>query len=235
MSDGLISIILPVYNQADHIEEIVEGYLDVLSRVHSPFEIVLVVNGSRDASWEICQRLTERWSCVRALHSQRGGWGLAVRLGIEDARGDVLCYTNSARTTPQDLLLLLLYAVANPNVVIKANRKIREKWQRRFGSLAYNLEVRALFDIPYWDVNGTPKVFPRQFERLLALTRDDDLIDAEFIVNCRQANYPLLEVPIFSSRRHGGKTTTRLGSAFRMYRGALEMWRAQRRASASRS
>ncbi len=120
---------------------------------------------------------------------------------------------------------MLLYGVVNPGVVVKANRKIRENWRRRMGSLLYNLECRALFDLSYWDINGTPKVFPRQFDKLLALTRDDDLIDAEFNVVCRREGYPMLEVPIFASRRHGGTATTNYRSAVKMYWGAYQLWR----------
>ena len=74
-------------------------------------------------------------------------------------------------------------------------------------------------------MNGTPKVFPRSFDRLLALTRDDDLIDLEFLAVCRREGYPVLEVPIFSGKRHGGDSTTRLASALRLYSGAYRMWR----------
>ena len=66
---------------------------------------------------------------------------------------------------------MLLYAAAYPNVVVKANRKIREHWTRRLGSLLYNLECRALFDLSNWDVNGTPKVFPRALRRAAASSR----------------------------------------------------------------
>jgi hypothetical protein len=123
---------------------------------------------------------------------------------------------------------MLLYAVAHPDVVIKANRKIRENWKRRLGSLLYNLECRVLFDLACWDINGTPKVFPRVFDKLLALSRDDDLIDAEFNAICRRENYRMLEVPIFSHRRHGGTSTTNYRSALRMYRGAYQMRRSMR-------
>ena len=112
--------------------------------------------------------------------------------------------------------------------MIKANRKIREHWTRRLGSLLYNMECRTLFDLSNWDVNGTPKVFPRAFAKLLELTRDDDLIDLEFSVICRHESYPMLEVPIFSHRRHGGRSTTSLRSAVRLYWGAYTMWREAR-------
>jgi glycosyltransferase involved in cell wall biosynthesis len=225
MSEPHISIILPVYNQADHIGDVVREYEQALARVPYSHEVLLVVNGSRDRSLEVCQALAAEHAAVRVEHSQRGGWGLAVKLGLGAARGDVLCYTNSARTSAQDLVLILLYGVVNPGVVVKANRKIRENWRRRTGSLLYNLECRALFDLSYWDINGTPKVFPREFDKLLALTRDDDLIDAEFNVVCRREGYPVLEVPIFASRRHGGSATTNYRSAVKMYWGAYQLWR----------
>ncbi len=224
-----LSIILPVYNQADHISRIVEEYQAALENMPASYELLLVVNGSRDQSLQACQALEQRMPTVRALHSVAGGWGLAVRLGLREATGDLLCYTNSARTSPQDMLLFALYAISNPGTVIKANRKIRESWQRRLGSLLYNIECRTLFDLPYWDVNGTPKAFPRSFSALLNLTQDGDLIDAEFNYVCRREAYPMLEVPVFSTRRHGGKSTTRYGSALRMYSGAFQMWRQMRR------
>lgn len=153
-----------------------------------------------------------------------GGWGRAVRHGLAEARGDLIAYTNSARTQPDDVVLAFLYGLAYEGVVVKANRKIRESALRRFGSLAYNLECRALFDLPTWDINGTPKVFPRRFARLLELTRDDDLIDAEFTIVCRREGYPIVEVPVISTRRFGGRSTTNLATALRLYWGAVRMW-----------
>ncbi len=231
MTPSLVSILLPVYNQADHIEAIVAEYEDALAKVQNPHELMLIVNGCRDGSAAVCHALAEKYPCVRVVEITEGGWGRAVKAGLSAARGDILCYTNSARTSPQDLTLLLLYAIVYPRVVVKANRKIRESWRRRLGSLLYNLECRALFDLAYWDINGTPKVFPRSFDRLLTLSRDDDLIDAEFNMICRREGYPMVEVPIFGYRRHGGKSTTNYMSAVKMYWGAYELWRGSRRKS----
>lgn len=225
MRDALISIVIPVHNQADHVRSVVEEYEEALARVPNPHELILVVNGCRDNSLDICRVLAEQYGPVRVIHSEKSGWGLAVKLGLRESRGELLCYTNSARTSAPDLTLLILYAIACPNVVIKANRKIREYWHRRLGSLLYNLECRTLFDLSYWDINGTPKVFPRTFDKLLAITRDDDLIDLEFNIICRREGYRMLEVPIFSYLRHGGKSATNYRSAIKMYWGAIELWR----------
>ena len=229
MNDPLFSIVLPVHNESEYVESVIEAYQKALTQLGHSYELVLVINGCRDNSAEVCRQMAERDTSVRVIESERGGWGLAVKLGLSAARGSILCYTNLARTAPQDLLRHLLDAVAHPQVVVKANRKVRDNWKRRLGGLLYNLECRTLFDLSTWDVNGTPKVFPRSFAKLLALTRDDDLIDAEFNLICRREGYPLLEVPVFSSGRQGGKSTTTVSSAVKMYWGAYNLWREQRK------
>jgi glycosyltransferase involved in cell wall biosynthesis len=224
MKPQLVSIVLPIHNEADYLISVAEEYQSALDQLGMPYELLFVPNGCRDDSPAICHELAQKHSAMRVIESRTGSWGLAVKLGLAGARGDLLCYTNFARTTAQDLVMLLRYALTCPNVVIKVNRKIRESWRRRLGSLIYNLECRALFDLSYWDINGTPKIFPRIFDGLLRLTREDDLIDAEFNLVCRREGYPMIEVPITSFRRRGGKSTTSYRSALKLYWGAFQMW-----------
>jgi dolichol-phosphate mannosyltransferase len=229
MTASLVSVVLPVHNQADHVVDVVREYETALARLPAPHETILVVNGSTDRSSEVCRALERSNPAIRVLESEKGGWGRAVLLGIAAAKGDLLCYTNLARTRAEDLTLLLLYGMVHPDLVVKANRKIRDSAYRRLGSLLYNLECRALFDLSYWDINGTPKVFPRSLSKLLELSRKDDLLDAEFNVVCRREGYRVLEVPIFSSLRRGGESTTSHRSALKLYWGAVAMWRDLRR------
>jgi glycosyltransferase involved in cell wall biosynthesis len=221
----LISIVLPVHNQAGHLEQIIDRYVEALTRLSRPYEILLVLNGCTDGSASAAAALVARHDHVAVHELAEPGWGRAVRAGLAVARGDLLCYTNSARTSSEALLLMLFYATAYPNVVLKANRRFRDSWQRRLGGLLYNLEARMLFDLATWDVNGTPKVFPRSFDRLLELRQDDDLIDLEFVALCRNQEYPMLEVPIPRTIRHGGRSTTNYSSALRMYVGATRLAR----------
>lgn len=227
----LVSIILPVHNQADHIGGLIQGYIDELSSAASEYEFILVANACTDNSVAVCKELGRKDSRIKLVETERGGWGYAVKLGLQQASGDLICYTNSARTSPEVLKTVLGYGLIYPNVVVKANRKIRDGLRRRLGSLLYNLECRMLFDSPVWDINGTPKVFPRKFAPLLNLSREDDLIDAEFVALCRQHDYPILEVPVLSTRRHGGKSTTNYNSAVKMYLGAFFLWRQFKKAS----
>ena len=220
MADPLASVVLPVHNQADHLEKLVRDYREALQRLPFAHQIVLVPNACRDETSEICRQISAGEQGIDVVELAKGGWGRAVRAGLAHAGGDLLCYTNSARTSPQMLSLALLYASTNPGMVIKAQRRIRDNWRRQVGSLIYNLECRVLFGLASWDINGTPKVFPRTFDKLLKLTSDDDLIDAEFVVTCQREGYPIIEVPITITVRRGGVSTTNYSSALRMYRGA---------------
>lgn len=226
MTAKMASVVLPVYNQADHIGRVLADFAQVLQKLDIPFELIPVVNGPRrDNSLEICKQLEARYPVIRTLCIDEGGWGRSVRAGLAVAKGDTLCYANSARTTSKDLLLVLVYGLIHPDTVIKVDRKIREAWKRRLGSLLYNLECRSLFDLACWDINGTPKVFNRSLSRLLELKRNDDLIDLEFMAICRREEYPIIEVPIFSTTRHSGGSTTSWKSAYRMYKGAYDLRR----------
>lgn len=220
-----MSVVLPVYNQADHLEPIVRSYVRALAEAGMAHELWLVLNGCSDASPAIAADLARAHSSVRIVTSPRAGWGHAVRLGIAAARGELIAYTNSARTSASDLVAAITLALHNPGVIVKANRRVRDSIVRRAGSVLYNFECRMLFDLPFWDVNGTPKVFPRFCSRLLALTRDDDLIDLEFAVTVRDAGYPIIEMPIVATERHGGRSTTNVKAAVRLYAGALRFRR----------
>jgi glycosyltransferase involved in cell wall biosynthesis len=224
-TSSLTSLILPVHNQADHIARIIESYRATLERLTAAYEVVVVPNACTDDSVEVCRELGRRDERVRTVEQELGGWGRAVKAGLAAAGGETLCYTNSARTSGEMLALMLAYAAAYPDVVLKANRRLRDSWQRRVGSLIYNLERRVLFDLATWDINGTPKIFPRRFGRLLDLSSDDDLIDAEFNVVCQREGYPVIEVPVQATIRHGGRSTTSYTSAWRMYSGALRLRR----------
>lgn len=219
----LISVIVPVHNESRHLAAMATELTTALTTLGTPFELLLVPNACRDNSVEIGHELSRANPAVRVAESKLGGWGRAVRHGLAHAEGDVVCYTNGARTSAADLLTVLNTARANPGTVIKATRVTREHWSRRLGSALYNFECRLLLGSAFRDVNGTPKVFPRSFAPLMQLTRDDDLIDAEFCRIVSMQGYPRIEVPVTSTPRRSGRSTTNFNSALKMYWGALQM------------
>lgn len=224
MNTPLVSVILPIYNQADHVTGVVENYIECLRPLPIRFELVLVVNGCRDASLDVCQALAAKHPEILLVHSVPGGWGLAVCLGLAAARGECLCYTNSARTTGEMLVACLEAWLARPECVIKALRQERQGLLRGIGSFLYNLECRLLFGITVRDINGTPKCFSRNYTQLLDLREPGDLIDAEFNAVCCKAGYVVQEVPILMTKRNGGVSTTNYKTALSLLTGVWKLW-----------
>src|SRR6202022_1540854 len=102
----------PVHTKAAHIESLLRDYRARLEALPFDSELVVVPNACRDDSAAICARLAEEDPAIRTIEIAEGGWGRAVKVGLAAAGGDLLCYTNSARTTPEMLALMLLYATS---------------------------------------------------------------------------------------------------------------------------
>lgn len=217
MKNPIYSIILPIYNQEEQVRDIIEDYSKSLINLHCSFELILVINGSSDKSFEVAKKISNEKKFLKIFKIREEGWGRAVRYGINKSNGQLICYTNSARTNTKDLIKILLLTKNNSDTLVKASRIIRESFIRKVGSTIYNIECRFLFKTPIWDVNGTPKVFPRKIINKIKLSSNGDLIDAELISTWVKLGYSILEFPVFLNKRRGGKSTTTILSGIKMY------------------
>jgi arabinofuranan 3-O-arabinosyltransferase len=219
-----LSIVLPFYRQAGDVAEIVKRLQSQLFEIGLEHEFLLVPNGPDDGTRMSCTRIAATMRNANVVVTERAGWGAAVRAGIASASGDLICYTNSARTQPGDFQRAVIQALGSPDRIVKAVRPARESRVRRLGSLLFNIECNFLFNINSFDVNGTPKIFPKSFVGLSNLTRSDDLLDLEFMWVCRRFNYPIVEFPIAGTPRFSGRSTTDYMTALRLYWAAFRMW-----------
>ncbi len=221
-----LSVVLPFRNQADHLQPLVRRWLTELGASSLRVELILVPNACTDDTVRLCRELAGGDDRVRVVESALGGWGRAVRLGLEAARGRWICYTNSARTEPATVAGALSLLLKNPGALVKVVRRERGHFLREFGSMLYNLECRLLFGLQCRDVNGTPKLFARELLGRIQLSSAGDLLDAEILAKCRRLRVPVLEIPLGGWGRHGGRSSTGIASAWRMYAGAARMrWR----------
>lgn len=229
MSVSQISIVLPIGNPTLPMVSMLEDYLALLGDLEVTFELLPVIEKRHvDNSPDVFLALCEREPHIRMLLTDSPGWGHLVQRGLSEARGDLLCYTNLVRTSSADLRMVLNYGLLHSSSVIKANRRIKDGLIPRLGSLLYVVECRWLFDLAYWDINGTPKVFPRELGKLLALKSRDDLVDLEFDVVCRREGYPVLEVPLSTIDGSADVDHIGLTSALHLYAGAFRLWRQMR-------
>jgi glycosyltransferase involved in cell wall biosynthesis len=206
-----LSIVLPVANQEDHIERVVEGYIDALRDCECAVDFVLAVNNSRDDSIGACRRLAAAHPGSVRVVSSPPGWGHAVRCGLRAAHGSVVGFANSARTHNDDLSRAVNCALSNPHALIKGKRVARAYSPvRRFGSRVYNAECRTFFGLEPGDINGNPKLWSRDLLPPELLSEGGSFLDAEVLIRARDRGIPVIEIPVLRMDRHGGRSMTTL-------------------------
>lgn len=213
-----VSLVLPVANQADHIERVVEAHLRALLPLDCSVEMVLVVNNSQDDSLAACERLRLAHPAEVGIVTSPPGWGNAVLTGLAATRGEVVGFCNSARTHTSDIVRAVEHALANPQALVKGRRVNRAySLPRRAGSKIFNMECLALYGLRSPDINGNPKLWRRELLPPELLAEPGSFLDAEILIHARKRNIPLVEFDITDMRRHGGTSMTTLGLALTLY------------------
>jgi hypothetical protein len=219
----VFSIILPFYKQEDHAKDVVGEFQKKLETLGDTFEIIVIINGVQKLTEESSEKIISFSPRIIQHSLQKAGWGRAVNWGIAQAKGKYICYTNSARTSGDELIRLLKYAKVSEDAIVKATRIERSNILRKWVSVFYNIENRLVLKTPIWDVNATPKIIPKQIMDTIKLESMGDSIDAELMFKAFQKNIPIIEIPIRQSERKSGKSTTNWNSAMKMFLGVLEL------------
>lgn len=86
-----ISVVVPLYNEAESLPELVEWNCRVMEENRYRYEIILVDDGSSDNSWEVIEQLQTRYPALKAIKFRRNyGKSAALNVGFADATGDVV-------------------------------------------------------------------------------------------------------------------------------------------------
>ena len=104
MQNKNVSVIIPVYNVEKYLRLCVDS---VLAQTYENLDIILVDDGSKDGSGEICDGFAQRDSRIRVIHQKNAGAGAARNAGIAQAKGDYVVYVDADDTIERNYLELL--------------------------------------------------------------------------------------------------------------------------------
>lgn len=96
-----ISVIVPVYNKKDYLDECIES---ILSQTYGNLELLLVDDESTDGSGAICDKYADADERVRVFHQKNGGPTAAVMCGMREAVGDYYTFIDSDDYVSKDML-----------------------------------------------------------------------------------------------------------------------------------
>ena len=231
-----LSYFFPAHNEEANLEPLVEEALATLPALAERFEILIVNDGSRDATREVADRLAAAHpDIVRAIHHRTNlGYGAALRSGFRHARFAFVAFTDGDRQFQVADLARLTTRMAEPDqpdVVVgrrieRADPPIRIVYAR-----SYRLANRIFFGLRVSDVDCACKLFRREALRGIRVESGGAFFSAELLVKLRARQRSVVEVGVPHYPRTAGSPTGARPAV--VLRAVRDFWRLRLRLWAS--
>jgi glycosyltransferase involved in cell wall biosynthesis len=193
---GGLTIVLPCYDEAENLPDAVHSATAAAERCAATHEIVVVDDGSDDATVAVAGALAERDQRVRlVVHAANRGYGEALRSGIAAARLPWVLLVDADLQFDVGELRDFLPPARSADVVVG--------W--RAASALWNRFVRAAFDLPVRDVGCAFRLVRRDLLQGLDLRASGPLVGPELLVKSRAEGARIAEVPVHHRPRVAGR------------------------------
>ena len=204
LDQSLISVVLPVYNEAHVLAELLQRVERALQKTGVRQEIIFVDDGSTDASPRVLDQLAERNAQVRVIHFSRNfGHQAAVQAGLAHARGDAVVLMDSdLQDEPEAIARFLAEWQAGCDVVYAIRSERQEQWWKRslFAAFHRTLSAIASVRIPP-DAGNFGLIDARLVRQIVALgERDRYLPGLRSWVGFQQKGVPVRRNPRYDNK-----------------------------------
>ncbi len=153
-----ISIVIPLYNEEESLQELNNWIERVMADNHFSYEIIYVDDGSNDGSWEVIELLSERNPHVKGIRFRRNyGKSAALNEGFKVAQGDVVITMDADLQDSPDEIPELYKMILEENLDIVSGWKKKRhdaKLTKNIPSRFYNWTTRKFFGIKLHDMTA---------------------------------------------------------------------------------
>jgi glycosyltransferase involved in cell wall biosynthesis len=229
-----LSYFFPAHDEEANVQALVEEALATLPGLADTFEIVVVDDGSRDATPAMADRLAAAHpDVVRVVHHPTNlGYGAALRSGFRASRHELIAFTDGDRqfhVADLGILLERLRRPDGPDVVVGYRIRRADPPIRTLYARLYRLANRVWFGLRVRDVDCACKVFRREALDGIRVSSGGAFFSAELLIKLRAAGRHIAEVGVpHYPRTAGSPTGARLSVIRRAVRDfwmlRLRMW-----------
>jgi len=200
-----LSIVIPAYNEAERIGATLERIGAWLDEQGRAAEIVVVDDGSQDATCDVVREHAARDARLRlAENGSNRGKGYSVAHGVREARGEWVLFSDADLSTPIEELLKLETALGDAPIAIgsralpDSDLKKRQPFYREMMGRTFNLLVQTLVFPGIQDTQCGIKLFRADVAKQLfeIRTLDGFAFDVEVLFLARREGYSVQEIPV---------------------------------------
>jgi glycosyltransferase involved in cell wall biosynthesis len=207
-----LSYFFPAHNEEANLAGLVDEALATLPGFAETFEIIVVDDGSRDATASIAQDLAEAHPGIVRLvrHPVNLGYGAALRSGFAAARYELIAFTDGDRQFKvEDIgrLLSRLEGADAPDIVVGYRIKRADPLVRTVYARAYRLANRLFFGLRVTDVDCACKLFRREALEGIRVESGGAFFSAELLIRVQAARRRVGEVGVPHYPRTAGSAT----------------------------
>lgn len=168
-TDIELSVVVPIYNSANIFPDLYERLSEVLDKSISSFEIIAVVDGCSDRSFDVIQSIGQSDTRVKAIEFSRNfGHQAAITAGLSVAAGNMVAIIDDDLEDPPEVLLLLIDRIHDGfDVVYGIRRKRKRNWLQRFFFAAFYRILSGLVNVQMPGDAGDFCVMTRRVVRAL--------------------------------------------------------------------
>ena len=197
LHDPLLTVVMPVFNEAATIEEIVPRVLAVPVRT----QLIVVDDCSTDGTREILQRMARELGFTLALQPRNMGKGAALRRGFEEVRGDLVVIQDAdLEYSPEEFPILIeLICEGRADVVYGSRFLGRHRvflFTHYLGNVFLTFVTNVLYNTMLTDMETCYKVMRADVLRSMTLRSDGFGIEPELTAKIFKRGYRVYEVPI---------------------------------------
>ena len=233
-----LSYFFPAHNEAENLRGLVEEALATLPSLADEFEIVIVDDGSKDATPAMADELATAHPAVRAVHHPVNlGYGAALRSGFAAARFDHLAFTDGDRQFKVADLgrLIERLGAGRADAVVGYRIQRADPLVRTVYARLYRLAIRTFFGLTVRDVDCACKLFPRSALEGVNVESAGAFFSAELLIKLRARGRRIDEVgvphyPRTAGSPTGAKPQVVLRAVRDFWSLRLRLWAAPRRA-----
>jgi len=220
-----LSVFFPAYNDAGTIASLVISVRKTAKRLTPDFEIIIVDDGSADATSDIADELARTYPEVRVVHhGMNRGYGGALRTGFETARKELIFYTDGdAQYNPEELEVLWPRMTADVDLVNGYKISRSDPFHRILIGRIYHYTVKILFGLKVRDVDCDFRLMRRAIFDRVSLEHNSGVICLEMMKKIQDAGFRIAEVPVHHYHRAFGKS--QFFNFRRLFRTAVDVGR----------